>query len=126
MVTYPSPLGIDQLLRKVVVHLERLGLQLFALIDHSGEAAEVGLAMPETKLVIFGSPKSGTPLMLEHPVLALDLPLKLLIRETADRRAFVSFQSPGDLAARYGLSAQEAAVLEVVEVIARAAVSDAR
>ena len=122
-VTHASPVGIDQLLRRVVVCLEDRGLELFAVIDHSGEAAEVGLDMPDTKLVIFGSPKGGTPLMLAHPLIALDLPLKLLLWETDDHDAFVSYNAPGYLAERYGLAARETEALGAVEAIARAVVS---
>ena len=89
------------------------------MIDHSGEAAEVGLTMPDTKLVIFGSPRGGTPLMLAHPLIALDLPLKLLLWENTVRCVFVSYNAPGYLATRYELSEHEAVALRVVETVAR-------
>jgi uncharacterized protein (DUF302 family) len=122
-VTHASPVGIDQLLRRVLGCLEDRGLELFAVIDHSGQAAEVGLDMPATKLVIFGNPKGGTPLMLAHPLIALDLPLKLLLWETDEHDAFVSYNAPGYLAARYGLDARETEALGAVEAIARAVLS---
>ena len=126
VVTLACAVGVDQALRRAVGELEARGLEVFAVVDHSGEAAEVGLTMPDTKLMIFGSPRAGTPLMLEHPLLALDLPLKLLIWEADDARVFVSYNDPGYLANRYQLSEPETAVLRGVEVIACVVVSDPR
>jgi uncharacterized protein (DUF302 family) len=123
VVTLASRVRVDQVLRRVVTQLDQLGLELFAVIDHSGEAAKVGLMMPDTKLVIFGNPKGGTPLMLAHPLIALDLPLKLLLWETADHNTFVSYNAPSYLAERYRLSTHEADAIRVVETIARSVVS---
>jgi uncharacterized protein (DUF302 family) len=123
IVTLASSVDVDQLLRRVVVQIEKLGLELFAVIDHSGDAEDAGLAMPDTKLVIFGNPKVGTPLILAHPLIALDLPLKLLLWETSDEEVFVGYNAPSYLAERHGLSAPEADSIRVVEAIARAVVS---
>ena len=87
VVTLSGDGGVDQLLRRAVARIEALGLDVFAVIDHSGEAAEVGLTMPDTKLVLFGSPQAAAELMLAHPRIALDLPLKLLICEGGRPRA---------------------------------------
>ena len=95
------------------------GLEVFAVIDHSGEAREAGLLMADTKLVVFGNPATVTPLMLAHPLLALDLPLKILIWETADQHAFVSYNTPRALAERYELPPDQAEALELVDVIAQ-------
>jgi uncharacterized protein (DUF302 family) len=81
----------------------RREIALFALIDHSGEAAKVGLKMPPTKLLIFGSPKGGTPLMLAAPSVALDLPLKILVSEDAEGKVWLSYNSPDYLKERHGL-----------------------
>lgn len=83
--------------------LQTKGVTLFALIDHSGEAKKVGMNMPPTKLLIFGSPKAGTPLMLAASSIAIDLPLKILVREDAQRKVWVSYNSPEYLAERHGL-----------------------
>ena len=115
---------VDEVLQRAVAKLEGLGLEVFAVIDHSGEAAKIGLTMPDTKLVIFGNPKGGTPLMVAHPLVALDLPLKLLIWETEDHEAFVSYNTPGHLADRYGLNDGEAGALRAVDAIAQAVVSE--
>jgi uncharacterized protein (DUF302 family) len=125
VVSLPCPVAVDQLLRRVVVQLDKLDLELCAVVDHSGDAGEIGLTMPETKLVIFfGNPSLGTPLMLAHPLIALDLPLKLLIWETDDHHVFLSYNAPSYLADRYGLSEQETEPLRVVETIAQAVISD--
>ena len=81
------------------------GLQVFAVIDHSGEAKKVGLTMRPTKVVIFGSPKAGTPLMVAAPSLAIDLPLKALVAEDADGKVSVTYNSPEYLQARHGFPA---------------------
>lgn len=94
---------------ETVTRIERAltgkGLILFAVIDHSGEAQRVGLTMPETKLLIFGSPRAGTPLMLASPLLALDLPLKALVWRDTAGAVWVSYTSPAWLAQRHHIPA---------------------
>ena len=80
-------------------------MQIFAVIDHSGEAGKVGLKMPPTRVVIFGSPKGGTPLMLAAPSLAIDLPLKALIAEDANNKVTVTYNDPEYLRERHGVPA---------------------
>ena len=79
------------------------GMQVFAVIDHSGEAEKVGLKMRPTKVVIFGSPKGGTPLMVAAPSLAIDLPLKALVAQDADGKVSVTYNSPEYLQNRHGV-----------------------
>jgi uncharacterized protein (DUF302 family) len=78
-------------------------LQVFAVVDHSGEADKVGLEMRPSKVVIFGSPKAGTPLMVASPSLAIDLPLKALVAEDAGGKASVTYNSPEYLKERHGV-----------------------
>jgi uncharacterized protein (DUF302 family) len=111
--------SIDQVLRRAVTTIEALDLDVHAVIDHSGDAAEVGLAMPETKLVLIRSPKGLAELMLAHPRLAIELPLKLLIYETDDGYVFVSYHAPHHLADRYQLTGHESDALRLVDAIAR-------
>lgn len=92
------------------------GLKVFAVIDHSGEAQAAGLELRDTKLVIFGNPQSGTPVMQAVPLAALDLPLKVLVWADGDQTE-VSYTSPAELAARYQLSAEEAKRLEGINAI---------
>jgi uncharacterized protein (DUF302 family) len=95
--------SVDETVQRLKMILEERGLQVFALIDHSGEAEKVGMKMPSTKVLIFGSPKGGTPLMLVSPSLAIDLPLKALIAEGADGKVWVTYNSPEYLQQRHGI-----------------------
>jgi uncharacterized protein (DUF302 family) len=96
-------------------------LTLFAVVDHSGEAAKVGMSMPPTKLLIFGSAKAGTPLMLAAPSVAIDLPLKVLVRQDADGQTWVSYNSPDYLRQRHGFPAELVQNIAAVELLAGAA-----
>ena len=97
--SYPS---VSETLQHLQEAVRQKGLKVFALVDHSGEAEHAGLEMQEAKLLIFGSPKAGTPLMVFSPLLALDLPLKALVWE--DRgQVRVSYNSTAYLAGRYAL-----------------------
>ena len=98
MVTLRCDEGVDRLLRRAVARIEAHGLEVFEVIDHSGDAAEVGLTMPDTKLVLFEHPQAAAELMLVDPRTAIDLPLKLLIREGPSGDVFVSYNSPAYLA----------------------------
>ena len=75
--------SVDETVEKLKGVLQAKGVTLFALVDHSGEAAKVGMKMRPTKLLIFGNPKGGTPVMLAAPSIAIDLPLKILVWEDA-------------------------------------------
>jgi uncharacterized protein (DUF302 family) len=97
------------------------GLKLFAVIDHSGEAARAGLELRETKLVIFGSPEAGTPVMAAQPLAALDLPLRALVWDDGGQTQ-VSYTSPSALAARHGLAEELAARLSGIDAVTDAAV----
>lgn len=110
--------SVDQTVDKLKSILEAKGVKLFAFVDHSGEAARAGLQMPPTKLLIFGSPKAGTPLMLASPLTAIDLPLKILIREDEQGQTLISYNDPEFLAARHGLAAELVANISVVAALA--------
>ena len=103
IITIPSNHSVDQSVDRIKGILESKGITLFALVDHSGEAAKVGMAMPPTKLLIFGSPKAGTPLMLAAPSIAIDLPLKILVWEDAQGKVWLSYNDPEYLKERHGL-----------------------
>src|SRR5277367_5303272 len=96
----PSNHTVDQTVEKLKNILQSKGVTLFALVDHSGEAEKAGMKMRPTKLLIFGNPKGGTPLMLAAPSVAIDLPLKILVWEDADGKVQISYNSPGYLQAR--------------------------
>jgi uncharacterized protein (DUF302 family) len=98
--------------------LQSKGVALFAIIDHSGEAQKVGMKMLPTKLLIFGSPKAGTPLMLAAPSVAIDLPLKILVWEDAQGKIWVSYNSPEYLQQRHGIAPELAPNIAVIETLA--------
>src|ERR1700744_3742425 len=93
IVQIPSHHPVDETVEKLKTILKSKGVTLFALVDHSGEAEKVGLKMPPTKLLTFGNPKGGTPLMLAAPSTAIDLPLKILVAEDAEGKVWVSYNS---------------------------------
>jgi len=98
--------------------LEAKGVKLFTIVDHSGEAASAGLKMPNTKLLIFGNPKAGTPLMLASPSSALDLPLKILIAEDSAGKVWISYNAPAYLQARHHLPPNVLPNIAVIETLA--------
>lgn len=110
--------SVDETVDKLKVLLQSKGITLFALIDHSGEAAKVGMTMPPTKLMIFGSPKAGTPLMLAAPSIAIDLPLKILVWQDAQGKVWLSYNSPDYLMKRHGLPKDLEQNIAVVGILA--------
>jgi len=118
LISLPSKHSVDQTLAKLTTILEAKGVKLFAVIDHSGEAATAGLSMPPTKVAIFGNPKGGTPLMLASPSVAIDLPLKLLIAEDAAGQVTVSYNSPAWLGERHQLPEELLANIALIETLA--------
>jgi uncharacterized protein (DUF302 family) len=114
--------SVEQTVTRLEQILRERGIKLFALVDHSGEAERVGIKMPPTKLLIFGNPKAGTPLMLAAPSIAIDLPLKLLVWEDGDGKVRVSYNDPGYLSERHGLPKDLMQNLAAVEVLAKIAV----
>ena len=121
IVTRPSVHSVDRTVEKLKAILQAKGVTLFALVDHSGEAAKAGMKMPPTKLLIFGDPKAGTPLMLAAPSIALDLPLKILVWETPDGKVWLSYNDPAWLQERHGLPDELLPVLGGVAVLAEKA-----
>jgi len=114
----PSHHSVDQTVEKLKGILQAKGVTLFALVDHSGEAEKVGMKMCPTKLLIFGSPKAGTPLMLAAPSIAIDLPLKILVWEDGQGKVWVSHNSPAYLQERHGVPPELLQNIAVVETLA--------
>jgi uncharacterized protein (DUF302 family) len=110
--------SVDETVAQIQQILKSKGVALFALVDHSGEAQKVGLQMPPTKLLIFGNPKAGTPLMLASPGIAIDLPLKILVAQDAAGKVWLSYNDPAYLADRHSLPAEFIPVLAGVEALA--------
>ena len=98
-----SPYSVTNTLQRLKAIVTNKGLTIFAHIDHSGEAAKVGLTMQPTELLIFGSPKSGTPLMIASPTIAIDLPLKALVSQDAEGTVWLYYNSPESLQQRHNI-----------------------
>ena len=121
IVKIPSHHSVDETVDKLKTILRSKGVTLFALVDHSGEAEKVGMKMPPTKLLIFGNPKGGTPLMLAGPSAALDLPLKILIAEDSQGKVWISYNSQEYLKDRHGLPETLLPNIGVIQALAAAA-----
>jgi uncharacterized protein (DUF302 family) len=118
IVTIASHQSVDRTVQELEGILRAKGVKLFALVDHSGEAEKAGMQMRPTKLLIFGNPKAGTPLMIASPSIAIDLPLKILVWEDAAAKVWISYNAPQYLQARHGLPDEFIATIAVVEAIA--------
>jgi uncharacterized protein (DUF302 family)/uncharacterized membrane protein YidH (DUF202 family) len=110
--------SVDETVTRLQGILQSKGVKLFTIVDHSGEAASASLKMPNTKLLIFGNPKAGTPLMLASPSAALDLPLKILIAEDAAGKVWISYNAPAYLRARHHLPPELLPNIAVIETLA--------
>lgn len=122
MIHLPSHHSVEETLQRLQSLLAEKSVNIFALVDHSGEAAKAGLQMRPTKLLIFGNPKAGTPLMQAAPSLAIDLPLKALIWEDADGKIWLTFNDPAYLQHRHGFPGALIANLSAVNgLLAKAA-----
>lgn len=105
MIHICSPYSATETLKRVESVLHEKGLTIFCIVDHSGEAENVGLKLRPTQLILFGSPKGGTPVMVASPTIAIDLPLKALIWEDAGGKVWVSHNSPEYLQQRHNVPA---------------------
>jgi uncharacterized protein (DUF302 family) len=121
MVDVSSNHSVDETVERVKNILQSKGITLFALIDHSGEAEKAGMKMPPTKLLIFGNPKGGTPLMLAAPSVAIDLPLKILVWQDGQEKVWLSYNSPEYLQERHGLPQDLVPNIAVVGTLAEKA-----
>jgi len=121
IITIPSNHSVEETIDKLKAILQSKGITLFALIDHSGEAARAGMEMRPTKLLIFGSPKGGTPVMLAAPSSAIDLPLKILIWEDAQGKVWVTYNGPMYLQERHNIPTELLPNLSVIEALAKSA-----
>jgi len=106
LLQFGSHYSVEETVRRLQAAFVDRGLQVFAVIDHSGEAEKVGLKMRPTKVLIFGSPKGGTPLMIAAPSLAIDLPMKALVAEDAAGKVSVTYNDHEYLRDRHGVPAE--------------------
>src|SRR5277367_1302592 len=100
-----SPYSVTETLKRIESLLQEKGLTIFCRMDHSGEAEKAGLKMNPTQLILFGSPKAGTPVMVASPTIAIDLPLKALVWQDAGGKVWVSYNSPEYLQQRHDVPA---------------------
>ncbi len=119
--TLPCPHSVDETVGRLKALFQQKGIKLFAVVDHSGEAEAAGLTMLNTRLLIFGSPSAGTPLMLAAPSTALDLPLRLLVAEAPDGTTLLSWNDPAWLQQRHNFPAELVANLGAAQALAIAA-----
>jgi len=113
--------SVDETVEKLKGILQAKGIALFALVDHSGAAIKAGMKMRPTKLLIFGNPKAGTPVMLASPSSAIDLPLKILIWEDAQGKVWVTYNSLAYLQERHNLPPEVLPNINVIEALAKKA-----
>ena len=121
LIDVPSTHSVDETVEKLKEILHARGITLFALVDHSGGAAKAGMKMRPTKLLIFGNPKAGTPVMLAAPSSAIDLPLKILIWEDVQGKVWVTYNSPVYLQERHSLPLELLPNIAVIETLAKSA-----
>src|SRR6266404_4339057 len=121
LIDIPSNHSVDETVTKLEGILQAKGITLFALVDHSGEAAKAGMKMRPTKLLIFGNPRAGTPVMLAAPSSAIDLPLKILIWEDAQGKVWVTYNSLAYLQERHNLPPEVLPNINVIEALAKKA-----
>jgi uncharacterized protein (DUF302 family) len=122
VVTKPSPWSVADAVARLSAIVAAHGLKVFAVIDHSGEAQAIGLELRDTKVVIFGSPEAGTPVMQAAPLAALDLPLKVLVWRDEDQTK-LSYTAPAELAARYDLNDELASRLSGISALTDAVIN---
>jgi uncharacterized protein (DUF302 family) len=123
VITKVSPSSVEATVSRLVALVESKGMKVFAVIDHSGVASRAGLALRDTKVVIFGSPQAGTPVMRAHPLAALDLPLRVLIWDD-EGHTKLSYTAPEALASRYGIEASLASNLAGIDALTNALLGD--
>ncbi len=118
LVSKKSNHSVDETVAKLQSILQAKGVKLFAVVDHSGEAQQAGLTMPPTKLLIFGNPKAGTPIMLASPSAAIDLPLKILVYQDKDGAVWISYNSAEYLQQRHSFPQDLMPNVAVVDALA--------
>ncbi len=119
--TRPSAYSVAETVDRLEAVLRTRNITVFTKIDHAAEASKVGLTMPPTQLLIFGDPRGGTPLMLAAPMIAIDLPLKVLVWQDSAGKVSVSYNTADFLRQRYGLNDEQAKTLGAVEALVAAA-----
>jgi uncharacterized protein (DUF302 family) len=123
LTTLPSSHGPKETMNRLEAEVKAKGMTVFARVDHAAGAADVGLSLRPTELLIFGNAKAGTPLMRSVQTMGIDLPLKVLVWQDASGRTWLSYNDPSWLAKRHGLGVEPAvgAIAATLDAIARTA-----
>ena len=124
IVSIPSHHSVEQTVQRLEEILTAKGVKLFDVIDHSGEAEQAGFSMRPCKLLIFGNPKAGTPIMLASPLAALDLPLKILVWEKTDGSLWFSYNNSAYLQSRHAIPDNLLGNISVVDALAAKAAGE--
>jgi uncharacterized protein (DUF302 family) len=117
VISKPSPYSVDETMLRLDQVVRGKGLTVFARIDHGAAAREVGLDLQDEQVLVFGSPRAGTPLMVAQPLAGLDLPLRVLVWRAADGRVWASYQDSRFIARRYGVMALEKNIAAVAVLV---------
>ncbi|GAB3336122.1 DUF302 domain-containing protein [Micromonospora halotolerans] len=120
LVTRRSARDVGETVSALRAEAERVGAAVAAVVDHAAAARKAGLSMPDTQVIIFGNPQAGTPLMQARPEIAIDLPMRLMVRDDGQPGSLVTWQDPAYLARRYGLGEDQLAALNAPAKIASA------
>lgn len=120
LMTRRSAHGVGETISALRAEAQRVGAAVVAVVDHAAAARKVGLNMPDSQVIIFGNPQAGTPLMLARPEIAIDLPMRLMVRDDGQPGSLITWQDPAYLAQRYGLGADQLAPLNAPATVASA------
>ncbi|MEU7612484.1 DUF302 domain-containing protein [Micromonospora sp. NPDC049204] len=120
LVTRRSARGVGETISALRAEAERVGAAVVAVVDHAAAAGKAGLSMPDTQVIIFGNPQAGTPLMQARPEIAIDLPMRVMVRDDGQPGSLITWQDPAYLAQRYGLGEDQLAPLRAPATIASA------
>jgi len=117
LTTIPSSLGPKETMDRLLTEIRAKGMNVFARIDHAAGAAEVGLKLRPTKLILFGNALGGTPLMQSVQTVGIDLPLKVLVWQDAEGKTWVSYNEPRWIAQRHGVTSTEQVVSKMTDML---------
>ncbi|MEV5206587.1 DUF302 domain-containing protein [Micromonospora sp. NPDC053740] len=120
LVTRRSARDVGETISALRAEAERVGAAVVAVVDHAAAAGKAGLSMPDTQVIIFGNPQAGTPLMQARPEIAIDLPMRVMVRDDGQPGSLITWQDPAYLAQRYGLGEDQLAPLNAPAKIASA------
>jgi uncharacterized protein (DUF302 family) len=115
LITVASRLSVRETMDRLIAAVTSAGLLVFARIDHAANAAQIGMELRPTELLIFGNPKGGTPLMQDKQTAGIDLPVKALVWEDKERNVWLTYNEARWLATRHELGARSQDAIEAIE-----------